>query len=152
MEKGVSAKGAKRDAFAWWLVLPVLPLILYALLPAYREYRATEEQRDAMKQHNARLVALNEGLSKELHAARTDPFYVEKVAREGLGYRKPGEIAFRPKRGGTMLARSVGQGEGVPRKLARRAKEHKGLLGAGLLVIAATWGIHLISTGDGGRK
>jgi len=36
----------------------------------------------------------NVGLKQEIQALRSDPFAIERIAREELGYSRPGEITF----------------------------------------------------------
>jgi len=153
MEEGVSTARRKKDRFAPWLVLPILALIVYALLPAYQEYRAALAQRDAIESRIARVRQLNTKLAGELHAMNTDPFYVEKVARENYGYRRTGEVfvASRSARARTV-ARKREEPRGKLNTVAQRLKRNKGVVGVAALLIAATWGFQLIPTGSGTRK
>ena len=153
MEEGVSTARRKKDRFASWLVLPILPLIVYALLPAHREYRAALAQRDAIESRIARVRQLNKKLAGELHAMNTDPFYIEKVARENYGYRRTGEVfvASRSPRART-LARRREEPKAKLKTVAQRLKKNKGVVGVAALLIAATWGFQLIPTGSGTRK
>ena len=152
MEEGVGT--AKKDRFALWLVLPILPLIVYALLPAYREYTTALAQRDAIQSRITKIQDLNEGLEVRLHAMETDPFYVEKVARENYGYRRPGEVYVYPGRleKSQALARKQEDPGGKVKMIARGLRRHIGVIGAVALLIAATWGFQLILTGSGTRK
>jgi cell division protein FtsB len=153
MEKGVSTARRKKDRFAAWLVLPILPLIVYALLPAHREYRAALAQRDAIESRIARVRQLNKKLAGELYAMNTDPFYVEKVARENYGYRRTGEVfvASRSERARALARKREGP-RGKVEMVAQRLKKNKGVIGVAALLIAATWGFQLIPTGSGARK
>lgn len=56
------------------------------LLDALEEYRAVEHEVRLLREENRRL-------GDEIHALRTDPLVIERLAREVLGMAKPGEIA-----------------------------------------------------------
>ena len=56
------------------------------LLEARQEHQALQREIDALE-------AQNQGLAGEIHALRTDPLVIERLAREVLGMAKPGEIA-----------------------------------------------------------
>ena len=153
MEESVGAS-KKKDRFSLWLVLPILPLIVYALLPAYYEYRAATEQRDAIRSRIVKIQGLNKGLAEQLHAMETDPFYVEKVARENLGYRRPGEVFIYPGRleKSQALARKGEEAGARMKAVAQRLRRHRGVVGVAALVIAATWGLQFAPIGIGGNK
>lgn len=55
------------------------------LMEARRDYRALLLEIDALETENQRLA-------DEIHALRTDPFVIERRAREVLGMASPGEI------------------------------------------------------------
>jgi len=153
MEEGVGAS-RKKDRFSPWLVLPILPLVVYALLPAYYEYCAAAAQRDAIRSRIVKIHELNRGLEEQLHAMETDPFYVEKVARENLGYRRPGEVFIYPGRlEKSQALAQKGEEAGTRMKaIAQRLRRHRGVVGVAALLVAATWGLQLVPTGSGGTK
>lgn len=57
------------------------------LMKARSEYRALLREVEALEAENRQLV-------NEIHALRTDPFVIERHAREVLGMARPGEIAL----------------------------------------------------------
>lgn len=40
------------------------------------------------------MAARNEALRREIAGLRTDPYIIEKLAREKLGYARPGEVIY----------------------------------------------------------
>ena len=58
------------------------------ILTRYREIKKVDHQINLQK-------AANERLKKEIHLAKTDISYIERLARKELGLIQPGEIEYR---------------------------------------------------------
>jgi cell division protein FtsB len=60
----------------------------------YRDVRRQKAQLSRLRAEVASLTRENVRLLEEVRALRKDPFVVEQIAREKLGYARPGEIVF----------------------------------------------------------
>jgi len=72
-------------------------LITLAAIGGERGYRDVRRQRAQLSLLRAEVASLtreNVRLLDEVRALRKDPFVVEQIAREKLGYALPGEIVF----------------------------------------------------------
>jgi len=57
-------------------------------------YMRMANELDRMNQEIAELERANAALTKEIHLVKHDPFTLEKLARERLGYVKEGEVVY----------------------------------------------------------
>ena len=57
-------------------------------------YRSLQAQARTLKQEVRALESREEDLTRQIHALRSDPAAIERVAREKLGLAKPGEIVI----------------------------------------------------------
>jgi cell division protein FtsB len=57
--------------------------------------RALTSEEAAIKQRIGGLLLENQRLRTQLHALRTDDRYLERLAREQLGFVRPGEVVYR---------------------------------------------------------
>lgn len=48
-----------------------------------------------VKAENTALIAQNKELAGKIHLLRTDPAYIEAIARNELGMVKPGDVVYR---------------------------------------------------------
>lgn len=67
------------------LVLGEMGMVKYFRMKA--QYRSLMEEIAALKQDNVKLA-------REVHALRTDPGCIERIARDKLGLARPGEIVY----------------------------------------------------------
>ncbi len=58
------------------------------------QYMRMAEELEQMNQEIAQLEQANAALEKEIHLVKHDPFTLEKLARERLGYVKKGEVVY----------------------------------------------------------
>jgi len=66
-------------------ILGEMGLVKYFRMKA--QYTALTEEIAKLKQDNAKLT-------REVHALRSDPAYLERIARDKLGLARPGEIVY----------------------------------------------------------
>jgi len=57
--------------------------------------RALTNEEAAIKQRIGGLLLENQRLRTQLHALRSDDRYLERLAREQLGFVRPGEVVYR---------------------------------------------------------
>ena len=72
-------------------------IVLLAALSGERGYRDVRRQRARQSRMQAEVDSLhreNAKLIQEVRAMRNDPYVIEQIAREKLGYARPGEIVF----------------------------------------------------------
>lgn len=81
--------------FAWMVVIAsCVVAVICVFLPKARDYQDLQKRKQALEQGNARLETQIRGLERNQQRFRTDPEFVERVARE-QGMAKPGETVFR---------------------------------------------------------
>ena len=84
-----------------WRVSLVSAIVLAVVIgvrvfePKLEEMRRLEGELERARADVQRTAAQLRDLKAKQERLRTDPQYVEKVAREELGYSKPGETVFR---------------------------------------------------------
>jgi cell division protein FtsL len=61
----------------------------------YLALRRTKQEIEKVQKDIARLNKENADLAEEVQELRTDPNKIEKIARDGLGLAKPGEVIIR---------------------------------------------------------
>ncbi len=82
------------------IVFVVAALALAVLIASYTGERGFLEARRRQAAYAAltaeveRLRADNSGLLEQIDALKRDPYAVEKIARERLGYARPGEVIY----------------------------------------------------------
>ena len=82
------------------LILVGLALIHLLLLVAFgdkglMDLHRARDRRDRIRAENKEIATENLGLHREIHRLKSDPAYVEHVARRDLGMVGPGEIVVR---------------------------------------------------------
>ena len=60
----------------------------------FRRYARLQRDLHALEDRNAKLVAENERIKREVQRLRSEPAALERAARENLGLVRPGEIVF----------------------------------------------------------
>src|SRR5262245_52226276 len=85
--------GLRRKAATLASVLVLIALVVGALFGDRGMIRLVEQRKraQALERELESLRAENQRLSEEIHALKTDPRAVERVAREQLGLARPGE-------------------------------------------------------------
>ena len=71
--------------------------VLIGAIVGDRGYLEVRRQRAAyarLLQEVNETAARNAALKREIAALRTDPYVIEKLAREKLGYARPGEVIY----------------------------------------------------------
>ena len=64
------------------------------LLPAWREYRKTEQALDEVERRLLEHQSEIQTLKSEIHKLKTNPRAVERVARDKFGWCRPGETVY----------------------------------------------------------
>jgi cell division protein FtsB len=88
------AKFISRIAFLAAIGL-VLAIAWVKIRPKLEQNQHLQEQIEALAAENRALEARIEELKRNQELLETDPRFVERVAREELGYVRPGETVFR---------------------------------------------------------
>lgn len=83
-----------RASWAAIIVLSVI-LLLGLFMPKFREMRDLEEREAQLKEEVRLEQEMLRYLQLKQERLRTDPRFVEKIAREELGLAKPGETVFK---------------------------------------------------------
>jgi cell division protein FtsB len=71
--------------FLWSLIVGEMGVIKYYRMSVHA--RALRSEIDRLKKDNARL-------SKEVSALKTDPAFLERMARDKIGLARPGEVVY----------------------------------------------------------
>ena len=89
----------KRGNDKKWVWITVFVLLgcflMYLLIPNYSTLLRYKEDREALNIRIKELEKENEKQKKEIENLKTDPFYIEKIARKELGMTRQGEIIYR---------------------------------------------------------
>ena len=82
----------------FWIPLGIVAAIALASFKALNDIRAQrarlEEMRNRLARENEKMARETEEELRKRHHLLHDPAYIEKVAREDMGYVKPGEISY----------------------------------------------------------
>ncbi len=70
-------------------------IILVIFLPGYSKLQQLREQNRQLNNEIERLSGENEELERQIDKLETDPFYIEKKARDKMGIGKRGEVRYR---------------------------------------------------------
>lgn len=77
------------------LLFVFLAIILVIFLPGYNKLQELKARNVRLKEEIEKLEQSNVDLKEEIVRIKTDPLYMEKVAREELGVVKEGEIIYK---------------------------------------------------------
>ncbi len=81
--------------YLWSAVLILLTVVaFYVVLPAYRDYRAAQRDRNDMHLKISKQEQEILGLRRKITARKTDPRAVERIAREKFGWCRNGEKVY----------------------------------------------------------
>jgi cell division protein FtsB len=93
--KGILTRTAERlgDTISFWGVLAfgVFLLFVTSWVPAARALRTLKTEERAVRSEIGALKEENAKLENRLNALYSDPYYVERVLRQELGFLPPGE-------------------------------------------------------------
>lgn len=79
------------------LVGLAIGLLGYIFVAGEHGYLSLRKLAHQVRQIDSEIEALreaNRALEGEIHSLKTDPFYIERIAREELGMIRPGEIVY----------------------------------------------------------
>lgn len=79
------------------IALSVLGLVLLGVIfiPGYLKIRTLSRQNRELEKQIEEIKQTNKKLAEAQEKLKSDPFYLEKVAREKLGLAKEGEIVYK---------------------------------------------------------
>ncbi len=79
------------------IALSVLGLVLLGVIfiPGYLKIRTLSRQNRELEKQIEEIKQTNKKLAEAQEKLKSDPFYLEKVAREKLGLAKEGETAYK---------------------------------------------------------
>lgn len=94
-ERGAEV-GLRRKAAILASVIALTALVVGSLFGdrGYLQLMVRRQREEAQAREIEELRAENARLAAEIHALRTDPRAVERIAREELGLARPGETVF----------------------------------------------------------
>jgi cell division protein FtsB len=80
-----------------WITLAVLVVIAVTAMfvPQFKQYHELRRKEAALQDEIRLEEEMVKHLKNQQERLRSDPRFVEKLAREELGYAKPGETVFR---------------------------------------------------------
>ena len=89
-------KSFGRRVVVFVVVAAALTVIIGAVVGdrGYLEVRRRRAAYADLKREVEQITAANADLKRQIHALRTDPYVIEKLAREKLGYTRPGELIY----------------------------------------------------------
>ena len=76
------------------MVLVVIGLLII-FLPGFSRLQKLRSKNKSLNDEIVRLQEENQDLEKQIELLETDPFYIEKKARDKLGIGKEGEIRYK---------------------------------------------------------
>jgi len=79
---------------AFWLFI-VTFFLLVVFLPSYSKMQDLRTKNADYDEQIEYLTQKQKELEEEVHLLRTDPVYLEKVAREKMGLIKEGEVVYK---------------------------------------------------------
>jgi cell division protein FtsB len=89
-------KREKNKRWEWIIAFGLLGgFLMYLLIPNYSTLTRYREDREALDIRIKELEKENKNLKTEVEKLKTDPLYIEKIARKELGMTRQGEIIYR---------------------------------------------------------
>ncbi|MDD5454247.1 MAG: septum formation initiator family protein [Candidatus Ratteibacteria bacterium] len=87
----------EKDRQLVWIITFFLlgGILLYLLIPNYSALSRYRKDREALNIRIQQLEKENESLKAEIEKLKTDPLYIEKIARKELGMTRQGEVIYR---------------------------------------------------------
>ena len=80
----------------WIALIAILIIAVSAMFyPKMKEYRELERRKAAIEEEKRLEEELLKHLKQQQEKMMSDPRFVERIAREELGYAKPGETVFK---------------------------------------------------------
>lgn len=77
------------------IIITVITLLIIIYLPGFSRLQQLKEENNSLEKRITELREKNKELEEKIHLLRTDPTYVEGVAREELKKTKKGEIVYK---------------------------------------------------------
>ncbi|MFH1459507.1 MAG: septum formation initiator family protein [Candidatus Omnitrophota bacterium] len=78
-----------------WKIVFWLIILILIFFPTYSKIQKLKSKDEVLSQKLEKLVQENEILSQEIQMLKTDPVYIEEIAREKLKVARENEIIFR---------------------------------------------------------
>lgn len=89
-------KERNRRNWVWLFLFPVLlGFIIYLFTPGYVKLKKYIDQMVHLEERVENLERENRTLKREIEQLKTDPIYIERLARKELGMIRPGEVIYR---------------------------------------------------------
>ncbi len=89
-------KQENRKKWIWITASTLLAgFLMYLFIPTYSTLEKYREGREALNNRVKELEKENKNLKMEIRKLRSDPLYIEKIARKELGMMRRGEIIYR---------------------------------------------------------
>ena len=81
----------------FFIIIAIIIAVIYVLLnePIHTDYKRTKAKEKEMLFRITELRNENNKLKKEIYKLKTDPFYLEKYARNAFGLAASNEIIYR---------------------------------------------------------
>jgi cell division protein FtsB len=95
--KGEAPKASPARRILFFVVGLTAAIVMLAGITGERGYRDVRRQRASLSKLRAEVASLhreNARLLTQVRDLRSDPYVLEQIAREKLGYARPGEIVF----------------------------------------------------------
>lgn len=77
------------------ILMGIAIVVFHVFLPKIREHRELRAAEESLRQDIQRTAEELRVLRMKQEKLQEDPRFIEKIAREELGYAKPGETVFR---------------------------------------------------------
>ena len=84
--------GLRNHLHGAWLFLWMIMLIV--MFMAFHRYEVLRDKDEKMNKEIERLTIENRALAGKVNRIKTDPSYVEKIARQKLGLAEKGEVIY----------------------------------------------------------
>jgi cell division protein FtsB len=103
-EPGYGDFRARREATIWQrlnrvlrvlLAIVIWLVIISLFLPPYQKWRQNQDEIDNLQSQVTKQKTLLAGQTREVNLLKTDPTYLETIARDRLDLMKEGETIFR---------------------------------------------------------
>ena len=90
-------KNKLKKIFLVVMILLSVCLVIYAFTPCVIEQKKLNKQIANLESEIDKVRESNEKLTKEIYSLKSDPLYIEKLARKELGLIRSGEVIYKLK-------------------------------------------------------